>query len=127
MRAVLPKEVPMKNVVHNCAMGASLVAAILTGDIKLLGAALDQDSIIEPARKGLIPGFSAVKEAAKAAGAYGCTISGAGPTAVAVVDNMETGNAVMQAMSEAFVTHGGLEVAFVEVCPLDQIGARTIE
>jgi homoserine kinase len=33
----------------------------------------------------------AVKAAAKAAGAYGCTISGAGPTAVAIVDNPETG------------------------------------
>ncbi len=39
-------------------------------------------------------GMMAVKAAAKAAGAYGCTISGAGPTAVAVVDNRATGEKV---------------------------------
>ncbi len=32
---------------------------------------------------------SAVKAAAKAAGAHGCTISGAGPTCVAVVDDSQ--------------------------------------
>lgn len=45
-------------------------------------------------RGPLIPGMMAVKAAAKAAGAYGCTISGAGPTAVAITDNPETAQKV---------------------------------
>ena len=45
-------------------------------------------------RGPLIPGMLAVKAAAKAAGAFGCTISGAGPTAVAVTDNPETAQKV---------------------------------
>ena len=36
----------------------------------------------------------AVKAAAKAAGAYGCTISGAGPTAVAICDNPDVAQKV---------------------------------
>ena len=72
-------------------MGGSLVAGILTGDAALIGKALDSDAIVEPVRGPLIPGFAAVKEAARAAGAFGCTISGAGPTAVAIVSDPEVG------------------------------------
>jgi hypothetical protein len=53
---------------------------------------------------------SAVKAAAKAAGAFGCTISGAGPTCVAVTNTRATGEAVAAAMAEAFHKDGGLEV-----------------
>lgn len=51
-------------------MGGSLVAGILTGDAALIGKALDSDAIVEPVRGPLIPGFAAVKEAAKAAGKW---------------------------------------------------------
>ena len=44
------------------------IAGILTGDAALVGKALDSDIIIEPVRGPLIPGFAAVKAAAKAAG-----------------------------------------------------------
>jgi homoserine kinase len=55
--------------INNCTQGGSLVAAILTGDVALLGAALDSDVVIEPVRGPLIPGMLDVKAAAKAAGA----------------------------------------------------------
>eukprot|EP01025_Chloroclados_australasicus_P052431 TRINITY_DN6111_c0_g1_i4.p1 TRINITY_DN6111_c0_g1~~TRINITY_DN6111_c0_g1_i4.p1 ORF type:complete len:364 (+),score=46.01 TRINITY_DN6111_c0_g1_i4:75-1166(+) len=126
MRAVLPKEVPMSKVVHNCAWGASLVVAICTGDIPLLGKALDSDSIIEPARSDLIPGFKAVKQAAKDAGAFGCTISGAGPTSVAIVDNLEVAEKVSAAMQQIFQQIGGLEIASHRIGLLDTKGSRTI-
>lgn len=44
------------------------IAGILTGDAALVGKSLDSDIIIEPVRGPLIPGFAAVKAAAKAAG-----------------------------------------------------------
>jgi homoserine kinase len=44
------------------------VAGILLGDAELTGRALDSDCIVEPVRGPLIPGFAAVKEAAKGAG-----------------------------------------------------------
>ncbi|KAL2928393.1 Homoserine kinase [Bienertia sinuspersici] len=71
--------------------GGALVAAVLMGDVEGLGKALSGDRIVEPTRAPLIPGMGAVKKAAVAAGAYGCTISGAGPTAVAVTDDEEKG------------------------------------
>ena len=43
----------------------------------------------------------AVKAAAKAAGAFGCTISGAGPTAVAVTDNAETAQKVWESVKRS--------------------------
>ncbi len=60
-----------------CSMGGSLVAGILTGSPALLGLALDSELIVEPVRGPLIPGFSAVKEAAKAAGGV-CVWGGGG-------------------------------------------------
>jgi homoserine kinase len=57
--------------INNCTQGGSLVAAILTGDAALLGAALDSDVIVEPVRAPLIPGMLDVKAAAKAAGEAG--------------------------------------------------------
>ena len=44
------------------------VAGILQGCAKTTGRALDSDCIVEPVRGPLIPGFAAVKRAAKAAG-----------------------------------------------------------
>lgn len=126
MRAVLPKQVPMASLVNNCAQGASLVAGILTADAAAIGKALDSDVVVEPVRGPLIPGFAAVKEAAKAAGAYGCTISGAGPTAVAVVKDPEVGARVQAAMVAAFKGAGGLEVNSAAILKLDNIGARVV-
>ncbi|CAL5221110.1 g3243 [Coccomyxa viridis] len=125
MRAVLPKQVAMSSAVHNCAMGGSLVAGILQGSAMLIGKALDSDCIVEPVRGPLIPGFAAVKRAAKAAGAYGCTISGAGPTCVAVTDGKEQGERIAQAMVQAFRESGPLEVNSARVVKLDQTGVAS--
>jgi homoserine kinase len=127
MRAALPPSVPFKSMVHNCCQGGSLVAAILEGNARLLGAALNSDAIVEPVRAPLIPGMSAVKEAAREAGAYGCTISGAGPTAVAVVSDPDAGALVAQAMGAAFTAAGGLEVNSAKVVALDMVGSRLVK
>ncbi|CAD7694738.1 unnamed protein product [Ostreobium quekettii] len=123
MRAALPKLVPMPKVINNCSMGAALVAAIVTGDPKLFGSSLNSDEIVEPVRGSLIPGFPAVKRAALDAGAYGCTIGGAGPTAVAIVPGPEVGKEVAVAMQAAFKEDGSLETANCQIVQLDKEGA----
>ncbi len=57
-------------VLQNLRVGCGFmqVAGILGGDPVLIGQALDSDIIVEAARGPLIPGFAAVKAAAKAAG-----------------------------------------------------------
>jgi homoserine kinase len=101
------------------------VAGILTGNVELLGRALGEETVIEAARGPLIPGFAQVKQAAMDAGAHGCTISGAGPTVVAVVgSDTAAGQHVGEAMSKAFADSGGLETNSVQVVLLDREGAR---
>jgi len=127
MRAVLPASVPMAAAVSNCAAGGALVAAILQGDAARLGEALGADTIVEPVRGPLIPGFAAVKRAAAAAGALGCTISGAGPTCVAVVRDEASGLRVAEAMCRAFKDSGKLEIGSSRVAALDSLGARVVD
>ena len=126
MRAALPPAVPFSDAVHNAGAGGALVAGILGGDPALVGLALGADALVEPVRGPLIPGFAAVKAAAAKAGAYGCTISGAGPTCVAVVPDEATGAAVCAAMADAFVREGGLQVNSARVAALDPVGARVV-
>lgn len=102
------------------------VAAILAGDAKLLGASLNSDAIVEPVRGPLIPGFYAAKQAAVDAGAYGCTIGGAGPTTVAVVSDLETGKKVAGAMEDAFRKEGSIEIYQTQVVQLDREGAASV-
>jgi homoserine kinase len=57
--------------------------------------------VIEPQRQALIPGFQEVRRAAMAAGALGCSISGAGPTMFAWVPSANASE-VLDAMSREF-------------------------
>ncbi|XVF44696.1 hypothetical protein PTKIN_Ptkin02bG0144700 [Pterospermum kingtungense] len=126
MRAALPTEIGMPHHVWNCSQAGALVASVLEGDVEGLGKALSSDKIVEPTRAPLIPGMKAVKKAAIKAGAFGCTISGAGPTAVAVIDSEEKGKEIGQRMVEAFLEEGNLRsVAMVK--RLDRVGARLID
>ncbi|CAI8587194.1 unnamed protein product [Vicia faba] len=125
MRAALPLEIGMPHHVWNCSQAGALVAGVLQGDLFMLGKALSSDKIVEPKRAPLIPGMDAVKKAAIEAGAYGCTISGAGPTAVAVTDNEEKGRLIGEQMVRAFQKDGNLK-ASANVKQLDRLGARLL-
>ncbi|MCD7457336.1 hypothetical protein HAX54_034886 [Datura stramonium] len=125
MRAALPPEVTMSHHIWNCSQAGALVAAILQGDSRGLGKALSSDKIVEPRRGPLIPGMEGVKKAALKAGAFGCTISGAGPTLVAVTDEEEIGREIGDRMVEAFMKEGNLK-ALAMVKKLDRVGARLV-
>ncbi|GMH02899.1 hypothetical protein Nepgr_004738 [Nepenthes gracilis] len=125
MRAALPEEIGMPHHVWNCSQAGALVAAVLMGDLEGLGKALSSDLIVEPRRAPLIPGMEGVKKAAIEAGAFGCTISGAGPTAVAVTDGEERGREIGERMVEAFWKEGNLK-AVAMVKRLDRVGARVV-
>ncbi|XAR72524.1 Homoserine kinase [Bertholletia excelsa] len=125
MRAALPKEITMSHHVWNCSQAGALVASVLQGDLRGLGIALSSDKIVEPRRAPLIPGMEGVKKAAMEAGAYGCTISGAGPTAVAVTDDEERGKEIGSRMVEAFMEEGKLKASAM-VKRLDRVGARLV-
>jgi homoserine kinase len=104
-RGVLPTSLPRATALHQMAQVAAIVAACYTSDLALLGRAID-DRIAEPARAPLLPGFIAAKNAAMTAGALGASISGAGPTAFALVDGNATGALVASAMRDAYASAG---------------------
>lgn len=78
-RSILRREVTMSDFVWQTANLAGFISGCYTSDFELIREGLN-DVVIEPQRQQLIPGFSDVRRAALAAGALGCSISGAGPT-----------------------------------------------
>jgi len=121
-RAVLPASVARDVALHQAAQVAAMVAALASGDLALLGRALD-DRIAEPARAPHLPGFLAAKAAALAAGALGASISGAGPSAFALTDGDDTARAVGAAMADAYRRAG--VAATTRIGKVDERGARS--
>jgi homoserine kinase len=120
-RAVLPQTVERTTALAQAASVASVVSALYTGDLALLKRAID-DRIAEPSRVPLLPGFVDAKRAALDAGAFGCSISGAGPSAFAFADSDEAGERIAAAMCAAYARVG--VAATSRVAQVDECGAR---
>jgi homoserine kinase len=124
-RRALPETIGRALVTHQLAQVAAMVAACYADDLALFGRALD-DRIAEPARAPLMPGFAAAKLAAIEAGALGASISGAGPTAFAIVGDARSGQRVADAMSAAYARHGIESVTRVTAVDLTGTVVRAI-
>lgn len=121
-RAILKREVAMSDFVWQTANLAGFISGCYTNDLDLIREGLN-DVVIEPQRRQLIPGFSAVRNAALVSGALGCSISGAGPTMFAWVLG-DQAEAVRAAMVAEFARNG------VEtdhwIVPVQSSGARIV-
>ena len=84
-RALLPKQIKLKNAVQAWANLGALVHGFHTFDYPLISRAM-KDLIVEPYRKSLIPGFDDMKEIALKNGAISFGISGSGPSMFALVN-----------------------------------------
>jgi len=115
-RAVLPATLPHEQAVRAAAKGAALVHGLAHADARLLAAALD-DVLHVPFRLPLIPGYAEVTAAARTAGAYGATLSGSGPTVVAVTPAVHAA-AVSDAMVRAWRARGVAAQGFVSARPV---------
>ncbi|HVT18200.1 MAG TPA: homoserine kinase [Thermoanaerobaculia bacterium] len=121
-RAALPGHVPLRLAVSHAQNLASLVHALHAGDRELLRACL-RDLLAEPYRADLVRGFAAVQAAGRAAGAWGCSLSGAGPAVFAVAEQGAAA-AIGEAMRQAWAAAG--VAAAVRLCGLDRQGARIV-
>lgn len=101
-RAVLPETVPLRTMVRQTAAVALLVDALHRGDLQALAAAMEADTVVEPARAHLMPLLAEVRAAARRAGALGLAISGAGPTLCAVCDSEALAEQVSGAMKAVY-------------------------
>jgi homoserine kinase len=104
-RSVLPKMVPLKDVVHNISGAATIVAGFALKDVETITRGID-DAIIESARKHLIPGYDIVKQNTLSAGALAVTISGAGPSMIAFLKTNKNAKMVVTAMAKGFKEKG---------------------
>ena len=121
-RAILRRTVELSDVIWQQANLAGFLAGCYTSDLPLIRESL-LDVVIEPQRQRLIPGFVDVKQVALAAGALGCSISGAGPTIFAWAEQPDAEN-VRAEMVAAFRNHGLETDSWVS--PIDCEGARVV-
>jgi homoserine kinase len=103
-RRAMPRSIPISDAVLNLGCLTLLLQGLRTGDGALISDGM-QDRIHEPYRWGLIQGGRSVREAALGAGAWGCVISGAGPTLLSLC-SAETAVAVGDAMVSAWEAEG---------------------
>lgn len=122
-REVIPEKLPVANYVEQSANLAGFVSGCHRNDLELVARCLD-DVLIEPHRAALVPGFSAVKQAAVDAGALGCSISGAGPTIFAWSRGNDV-ESVTDAMVETFQRY--VDEVDCWSGPVSRHGARCVE
>ncbi|MBI5607261.1 MAG: homoserine kinase [Deltaproteobacteria bacterium] len=118
-RAVLPKQVELHTAVEHAGNLGALVLALHAGEVPLIAATL-RDLLAEPYRAALGPGFAQAKAGALAAGALGCSLSGAGPAVFAVCPE-HAATAVAAALRDGFANQG--HAADVQICAVAELGA----
>jgi len=102
-REILPPHYPVRDVVTNLQNLALLIYALSCGEYELLKPAL-RDTLHQPYRAKLIPGFNEVFHAAVKAGAWGVALSGSGSTVIALCKNKALDIACQ--MAAAFAKQG---------------------
>ncbi|WP_042461003.1 homoserine kinase [Neobacillus dielmonensis] len=100
-REVLPKTFSRQEAVQASATGNLLVAALLSQNWDTAGKMMSSDLFHQPYRKPLIRGFEEIEQAAKANGAFGAALSGAGPTVICFAEK-GYGKQLSQSLQQAF-------------------------
>ena len=102
-REVIPKKIKLTDSIWNLSNASAIVAGFMKKDPVLIGNSI-KDVIVEPARRHMIPGFAKVKQNALKAGAFGVTISGAGPSVIAFSKSSANLKKISLAMSRGFAS-----------------------
>ena len=123
-RALLGATVSLGDAIRQWANLGTLVDALHRGDFAQLARSLE-DTIAEPRRAPLVPGFAAIKQAALDAGALGCSLSGSGPSLFALCRDATSAAAVAAAMTRTVRQHIGGEPQ-TYVSPISTRGARVL-
>lgn len=104
-RAVLPKEVPIKDMVFHLGNAACMAYAMQTGDLGLIGRSV-QDAVFEPARSCLVPHLKDAESIAKSHGAIASFLGGSGPCIISFYDkSSHSGEAIAESIREMYAEH----------------------
>lgn len=122
-RAVLPGTVPFADALFNVGRVSLLVAALAAGEHGMLREGM-RDRLHQPYRASLFPAGQRLRQAAHAAGALGACISGAGPTVLALCEDIEQARTVQAALATAARQEGVVGTAMA--LPLTAQGAHVV-
>lgn len=105
-RKVLPEKVPIKDLVYHVGHSTSLVYAMMTGDLALIGRSVG-DVVFEPARKNLVPHLKEAEKAAMEHGAIVSFLGGSGPCVMAFYDkSTHKGEIIAESVKKVFNENG---------------------
>lgn len=89
-RSIVPRTLPIESAVFNLSRLALFIAAGNSKEYGLFRYGME-DKLHQPARAYLVPGMNKVLSAALRSGAYGASLSGAGPSLIALVKPSKAG------------------------------------
>lgn len=104
-RRILRPQIGLTEHVRQSALLAGFIVGTLTGDLDLIRRSMI-DTLIEPQRTALVPGFAAARDAALGEGALGFSLSGSGPAVFAWAASAEVARHIGDAVRYVFREHG---------------------
>lgn len=119
-RAVVPESVPRADAVANAARCTLLALALVEGRFEDLTEAME-DRLHQPYRARIFPYLPALIKAARGAGAFGASLSGAGPSVLALAEPRHS--EVVRAAFEGAAADLGVAGVALDL-PVEQTGAQ---
>lgn len=123
-RKLIKKQIPIVSARKHFGNIGSLVSSLYESNIELLSRTI-VDQISEPARASLIPGYYEIKNAALNTGAYGCSISGSGPSIFAFAKSKVAATKIGKAMKKAAEDNGNKATLYVS--KINSIGPKIVK
>jgi homoserine kinase len=123
-RKLIKKQISIASARKHFGNIGSLVTSLYEEDIDLLGRTI-HDEISEPARAKLIPNFFDIKKAALNTGAYGCSISGSGPSIFAFSKSRNFAVRIGKAMQR--VTNKNGIKSNIYISKINKVGPKIIK
>ncbi|MDR0887874.1 MAG: homoserine kinase [Candidatus Methanoplasma sp.] len=107
-RKVLPKDVTVKDLVFHVGNASTLVYALMTSDLNLIGRSV-KDAVFEPARAHLVPYLKEAEAAATSHGALVSFLGGSGPCVIAFYDKKTHSGQVIADSMQAVYTENNMK------------------
>ena len=123
-RKLIKKQIPLTLARKHFGNIGALVSSLYANNFDLLGRTI-HDEISEPARSTLIPGYDDIKAAALKSGAYGCSLSGSGPSIFAFAKSKSSAERIGKAMQNE-VKKNGIKVSLY-VSKINNVGPKVIK
>lgn len=104
-RAILPHEVPVKDMVYHIGNASTMVYAMMKGDLGLIGRSV-KDVFSEPARSCLVPYIKDAESEAMSNGAIASFLGGSGPCIISFYNkNSHDGEHIAESIKRMYSEH----------------------